>query len=169
MACGGPMLMTWTAPPCFSLIRRASSTAYSSKGFMMLATPSRIKVFVLGLIFTSVESGTCLMQTAIFTFSSFSSLKTRIQVFPEARRKPVFIIHAAKRYIIGQYPESIMGEDPSGYLKPLPGPVKTPSRRGRRGPEARGSGALTEAGRRNPRGRLKDCGGSRILLPQRHS
>src|SRR4030042_918621 len=79
MAWGGPMLMTWTSPPYFSLVKRPSSRANSSKGLVMLATPSRINVFVSGLIFTSVVSGTCFRHTAIFTFSSLSSL---VLIFP---------------------------------------------------------------------------------------
>jgi len=60
------MLITVTLPLNFSLRQRASSMAYSSKGFTMLGTPSRISVPVSGLIFTSVVSGTCLMHTTTF-------------------------------------------------------------------------------------------------------
>src|SRR4030042_4463624 len=78
------MLMTWTSPPCFSLIRRASSVAYSSKGLVMLATPSRISVFGFGSILTSVVSGTCLIHTAICTCSSSFSFKVGFSFFDKS-------------------------------------------------------------------------------------
>src|SRR3989339_1750284 len=64
-ACGGPIVMTVTLPPCFSFNLRAASTAFSSKGLTTDGTPSRTRVLVSGLILTSVVSGTCLMQTTI--------------------------------------------------------------------------------------------------------
>ena len=57
------METTVTRAPCASFSRSASSSAYSSKGFIMLSTPSRISVLVSGLIRTFVVSGTCLTQT----------------------------------------------------------------------------------------------------------
>ena len=54
---------TVTVPPCFSLSRSATSMAYISKGLMIDSTPSRMRVFVSGFIFTLVVSGTCLMAT----------------------------------------------------------------------------------------------------------
>ncbi len=66
-ACGGPMVSTAVVPPCFSFRRSASSRAYTSKGLMIEATPSRTRVLVSGLMRTLVVSGTCLMQTTIFT------------------------------------------------------------------------------------------------------
>ena len=61
------MVITVTVPPCFSFSRTPSSMAYTSKGLMMDCTPSRTRVFVSGLMRTLVVSGTCLMQTMIFT------------------------------------------------------------------------------------------------------
>src|SRR4030042_6233909 len=95
MACGGPMLITWTSPPYFSLIRRASSTAYSSKGLVMLATPSRTSVLVFGSIFTSVVSGTCLIHTAIFTFSSSFPFEVGLPLFNECGH-PFLLIFGGK-------------------------------------------------------------------------
>src|SRR5512136_2068418 len=66
-AWGGPIVSTAVLPPCFSFRRSASSMAYTSKGLMIEATPSRTRVLVSGLIRTFVVSGTCLMQTTIFT------------------------------------------------------------------------------------------------------
>src|SRR5512136_195994 len=95
MACGGPILITWTSPPCFSLMRRPSSTAYSSKGLVMLATPSRTSVFVLGSIFTSVVSGTCLIHTAIFTISSSFSFEIGFSFLDEGGH-PFLLIFRSK-------------------------------------------------------------------------
>jgi hypothetical protein len=64
-ACGGPMLNAVILPPCLSLSCSAISRAYLSKGLTMLGTPSRINVLVIGSIFTSVVSGTCLTHTTI--------------------------------------------------------------------------------------------------------
>ena len=65
-ACGGPMVMTVTFPPYFSTSWMPASMAFSSKGLMMLGTPSRTSVPVVGSIRTSVVSGTCLIETMMF-------------------------------------------------------------------------------------------------------
>jgi hypothetical protein len=50
-----PMETTTTSPPCFSFWRRASSTPISSKGFMIMLTPSVTipLLSALSLIFAS--------------------------------------------------------------------------------------------------------------------
>ena len=52
-------------PPCASTIRSASSTAYSSRSLRTASTLSRSST-PLTIFFSAQESGTCLMQTAIF-------------------------------------------------------------------------------------------------------
>ena len=69
-ACGGPIEMQVTRPPCSSRICRACSTAYMSKGFTMDDTPSRTNVLVLRSILTSVVSGTCFTRTTKFIYFS---------------------------------------------------------------------------------------------------
>ena len=49
-ACGGPIVITVTFPPTFSLSLTASSMAYSSKGFIIASTPSLFKVPFSGSI-----------------------------------------------------------------------------------------------------------------------
>src|SRR4029453_1560883 len=46
----GPMHRTTTSPPCCSLSRRASSTAYSSTGLGIVSTDSRARVGVEGFV-----------------------------------------------------------------------------------------------------------------------
>ena len=51
---------------------------------MMLGTPSRIRVLVLGSSLTSAVSGTCLIQTTIFIFSAppyFNFMEPEITIF----------------------------------------------------------------------------------------
>jgi len=60
------MLMTVTVPPYFSFRSTAACTATRSYGFVIDSTPERMSVFVSGSIFTSVVSGTCLMQDTRF-------------------------------------------------------------------------------------------------------
>ena len=71
-ACGGPMETTVTVPPSFSRMVRAASMPVLSSWLMMEGTPSRISVPVLGSIFTSTVSGTCLIHTTIFIAVLFS-------------------------------------------------------------------------------------------------
>ncbi len=52
---------------------RAASSPARSSGFMMEGTPSRTRVPVFLSTVISVESGTCLINTAIFIFSRFLS------------------------------------------------------------------------------------------------
>src|SRR5262245_28458055 len=66
-----PTEKTTTSPVCFSLMRSASSTANSSYGLITKVTPVSSKERPSAAILTFVSvSGTCLMQTAIFTASS---------------------------------------------------------------------------------------------------
>src|SRR4051812_30412593 len=63
----GPIVRTVTSPPPASLMRKASSTAYSSSSFMTPSTPSRSTVLSSELSFFSAHvSGTCLTQTTMF-------------------------------------------------------------------------------------------------------
>ena len=65
-AFSGPSETRTTSPPCASLIRSASSTAFKSIG-LSAASPERSSRFVAGSIrLCTVASGTCLTQTAIF-------------------------------------------------------------------------------------------------------
>ena len=53
-----------------STIRSASSTAYSSKSFKTASTPARSKT-PPAIFFSAQESGTCLMQMAIFMLTCY--------------------------------------------------------------------------------------------------
>ena len=65
-AFAGPSDTSTTSPPCASLMRSASSTAFRSVG-LSAASPERSSRFVAGSIrLWTVASGTCLTQTAIF-------------------------------------------------------------------------------------------------------
>ena len=67
----GPMQSTTTSPPCCSLSRRASSTAYSSTGLRMVSTDSRSSVLSAGSSrFSAAVSGTRLTVTRIFNAAS---------------------------------------------------------------------------------------------------
>src|SRR4029453_16609534 len=67
----GPMQRTTTSPPCCSLSRRASSTAYSSTGFRIVSTDSRSSVLSAGSRrFSAAVSGTRLTVTRIFNAAS---------------------------------------------------------------------------------------------------
>ena len=72
VARSGPIEITVTVcappsslPPCASAMRRASSTAYSSRSLRTASTFSRSRS-PLTIFFSAHESGTCLTQTAIF-------------------------------------------------------------------------------------------------------
>src|SRR5687768_8197510 len=61
------MVTTETVVPgTRSLMRTASSMAYSSKGLMAAAIPSRLSVPVTGSIWTLLVAGVCLMQTTMW-------------------------------------------------------------------------------------------------------
>ena len=60
--CGPPSSL----PPCASTMRSASSTAYSSKSLSTASTFWRSRKPSAPIFFSAQESGTCLMQTAIF-------------------------------------------------------------------------------------------------------
>src|SRR5262249_14328723 len=93
----GPMETSTTSPPpVFSLIRRASSTAFASKA-LSPASPLRSIRFDCGSIrFAAPASGTCLTQTAIFTARNLSERVRRpagkpARVMPP-KREPVRVI-----------------------------------------------------------------------------
>ena len=65
--CTPGMLMAATAPPSVSRSCTAASSAYLSKGLTVLGTPARMRVLVFGSMRISVVSGTCLIQTRMFT------------------------------------------------------------------------------------------------------
>ena len=100
-ACAGPIHRTATLSPLRSFCRNASSNAALSSGLMILGTPSRLSVLVTGSIFTSVVSGTCLIQTTIFIFTSFlkarqkspfSELRWCLRKFPLFWRRASFVL-----------------------------------------------------------------------------
>ena len=62
-----PMVMAVTVPPSVSRSCTAASSAYLSKGLTVLGTPARMRVLVFGSMRISVVSGTCLIQTRMFT------------------------------------------------------------------------------------------------------
>ena len=68
-AWGGPMEMTVTLPPYFSMSCTAASAATRSYGLQMDSTPERISVLVSGSILTWAVSGTCFMQQIMCIFN----------------------------------------------------------------------------------------------------
>ena len=73
-ACGGPIVIVTTSPPCSSRSRIASVTAYTSNSFSSSGTPSRTIRFVSGSSRTWLGFGTCLTRTTIFTAGAYSGL-----------------------------------------------------------------------------------------------
>ena len=68
-AWAGPIVTTVTVPPNLSLMRRASSSACRSRGFVMAGIPVlRIVPVEASIVILSKKSGsgTCLIQTTIF-------------------------------------------------------------------------------------------------------
>ena len=64
-ACGGPIVIATTSPPCSSRNSTARNSARTSKALISLRTPSRRIVRVSGSNCNADTAGTCLMQTAI--------------------------------------------------------------------------------------------------------
>ena len=76
-ACGGPIDKTVTWISGFSsLSLSATSSPDLSSGFIILGTPSLIRVLVTGSSLTSLVSGTCLIHTTIFIYNTPSDYLT---------------------------------------------------------------------------------------------
>src|SRR5436190_23051279 len=65
-ACGGPIVIAMTSPPCLSRSRAASATAKESKAFSSSGTPSRLSCFVSWSNSIASGRGICLIRQAIF-------------------------------------------------------------------------------------------------------
>src|SRR5687768_1953808 len=88
----GPSETSTTSPPCASLIRSASSTAFRSVG-LRAASPERSSRFVAGSIrLWTVASGTCLTQTAIFIGADSIGAETvseAVPILPRMSARPM--------------------------------------------------------------------------------
>ena len=66
-ACGGPIVMATTSPPCSSRSRAACATAKASNGLSRSGTPSRLSDFVSSSNSIASGRGICLTRQTIFT------------------------------------------------------------------------------------------------------
>ena len=72
------MVSTITLPPCLPFKVKAASSATASNGLIMLSTPSRMMVILSLSMRMLGASGTCLIQTTMFTVEKAPFLKSEV-------------------------------------------------------------------------------------------